>query len=103
MRVRLWSLVAAGLLSGIVTPPAWAHHAFAAEYDADKPFDLKGILTKVEWVNPHSWIYVDVTGPDGKVTNWQLEFGAPNALVRRGLHKSDLAIGQEVHIKGYLA
>jgi hypothetical protein len=103
MRVRLSSLVAAALLSGIATPSVWAHHAFAAEYAADRPFDLKGILTKVEWVNPHSWIYVDVTGPDGKVTNWQFEFGAPNALVRRGLHKSDLAIGQEVHIKGYLA
>jgi hypothetical protein len=83
--------------------PASAHHAFAAEYDAEKPFDIAGTLTKVEWVNPHSWIYVDVKTPDGKVTNWQFEFGAPNALVRRGVHKSDLPIGLEVHVKGYLA
>jgi hypothetical protein len=83
--------------------PTFAHHAFAAEYDADKPFELTGTLTKVEWVNPHSWIYVDVKTPDGKVTTWQFEFGAPNALIRRGLHKSDLPIGGEVHVKGYLA
>jgi hypothetical protein len=83
--------------------PTLAHHAFAAEYDADKPFEVTGVLTKVEWVNPHSWIYVDVKTADGKVTNWQFEFGAPNALIRRGLHKSDLPIGGEVHVKGYLA
>jgi hypothetical protein len=103
MRVRPLSFIAVAILSFSATVSAWAHHAFAAEYDADKPFELTGILTKVEWVNPHSWIYVDVTGSDGKVTNWQFEFGAPNALVRRGLHKSDLAIGKEVHVKGYLA
>ena len=103
MRVRPLSFIAVAILSFSATVSVWAHHAFAAEYDADKPFELSGILTKVEWVNPHSWIYVDVTGPEGKVTNWQFEFGAPNALVRRGLHKSDLAIGKEVHVKGYLA
>ncbi len=103
MRVRRLSLIAVTILSVVAALPTWAHHAFAAEYDADKPFDLTGILTKVEWVNPHSWIYVDVTTAQGQVTSWQFEFGAPNALVRRGLHKSDLAIGQEVHVKGYLA
>ena len=82
---------------------ASAHHAFAAEYDAEKPVELTGTLTKVEWVNPHSWIYLDVKSADGKVTSWQFEFGAPNALIRRGLHKSDLPIGGEVHVKGYLA
>jgi hypothetical protein len=89
-----------GLTTGRLT---LAHHAFAAEYDADKPFEFTGTLTKVEWVNPHSWIYVDVKSPDGTVTNWQFEFGAPNALIRRGLHKTDLPIGGEVHVKGYLA
>src|SRR5580692_11733953 len=103
MRVRPLSFIAVAILSFSVTVSARAHHAFAAEYDADKPFEITGILTKVEWVNPHSWIYVDVQAPDGKVTNWQFEFGAPNALVRRGLHKSDLPIGGQVHVKGYLA
>jgi hypothetical protein len=96
-------LSAAGALWMSACLPAWAHHAFAAEYDADKPFELTGTLTKIEWVNPHSWIYIDVKTPDGKITSWQFEFGAPNVLVRRGLHKSDLPIGGEVHVKGYLA
>ena len=93
--------VAAGLLwlssPAIVT----AHHAFAAEFDADQPIDLQGVVTKVKWVNPHSWLYFDVKGPDGKVTNWGVEFGAPNALANKGLTKSDLKAGDEVQIKGY--
>jgi Family of unknown function (DUF6152) len=96
MRRLLLSAAAALWMSASL--PAEAHHAFAAEYDADKPFELTGTLTKIEWVNPHSWIYIDVKTPDGKVTSWQFEFGAPNALVRRGLHKSDLPIGGEVHV-----
>jgi Family of unknown function (DUF6152) len=101
--MRRLLLSAAGAL--LMTAPlnVWAHHAFAAEYDAAKPFALTGILTKIEWVNPHSWIYVDVKSPEGKVTSWQFEFGAPNALLRGGLHKSDLPIGGEVRVKGYLA
>ncbi len=100
---RLAGLVVAAVLALSATAPSRAHHAFAAEYDADKPFEMTGTLTKIEWVNPHSWIYVDVKGADGQVTNWQFEFGAPNALARRGLHRSDLPIGGEVHVKGYLA
>jgi len=80
-----------------------AHHAFAAEFDRDKPIKLVGVLTKVQWVNPHSWIYVDVKGPDGKVTNWAFEFGAPNALLRRGLRRSDFPVGLEVTVEGFLA
>jgi hypothetical protein len=95
--------VAAALCQFATVQGASAHHAFAAEYDADKPIELTGILTKVEWVNPHSWIYLDVKGSDGKITSWQFEFGAPNALIRHGLHKSDLPIGGEVRVKGYLA
>lgn len=78
-----------------------AHHAFAAEFDADQPLELKGTVTKLRWVNPHSWLYLDVTGTDGKVTNWGVEFGTPNALARKGLAKTDLPIGTPVHVKGY--
>ena len=83
--------------------PVYAHHSFSAEYSMDQPITLKGTLTKIEWTNPHSWIYVDVKGDDGKVTNWAVEFGAPNALLRRGLRKSDFPTGVELMVKGYRA
>lgn len=81
--------------------PAGAHHAFAAEFDAAQPIELKGTITKAKWVNPHSWLFFDVKSPDGKVTNWGVEFGAPNALANKGLSKADLKQGDEVAIKGY--
>jgi len=83
--------------------PSSAHHAFAAEFDADMPIDLRGNVTKLKWVNPHSWLYFDVKAPDGTVTNWGVEFGAPNQLTNRGLKKSDIPIGSEIHIVGYRA
>lgn len=93
--------IAAGmsLLAGAM--PALAHHAFAAEYDADQPLDLTGTVTKARWVNPHSWLYFDVKGADGSVTNWGVEFGAPNNLEGKGLKKADLQPGTHVHIQGY--
>ena len=84
-----------------VALPASAHHAFAAEYDAEQPIDLTGVVTKARWVNPHSWLYFDVQNTDGTVTNWGVEFGAPNALEGKGLKKTDLEPGTRVHIWGY--
>jgi len=83
--------------------PILAHHAFSAEYASDKPITLKGTLTKVEWVNPHGWVYLDVKGDDGRVVSWAVEFGSPNALLRRGLRKSDFPPGIEVVVDGYRA
>ena len=80
-----------------------AHHAFAAEFDARKEVTLKGAVTKVEWVNPHVWIHVDVKKPDGKVESWAIEAGTPNVLFRRGVTKQSLKSGTEVVINGYQA
>lgn len=91
----------AGLL--VTAAPAIAHHAFSAEFDAQKPFELKGVVTKGKWVNPHSWVYVDVKAADGTVTNWGFEFGSPFALKQKGLTKATLPAGTEVTVKGYLA
>jgi hypothetical protein len=96
-------LAFAGLAVIAIAGRSVAHHAFAAEFDADQPIDLKGTVTKVKWVNPHSWLYFDVQQPDGTVTNWGVEFGAPNQLSKIGLTKADVAVGTEVHIKGYRA
>jgi Family of unknown function (DUF6152) len=93
-------LILAAAMAGV---PALAHHSFAAEYSIDQPITLKGTLTKVEWTNPHGWIYIDLKDAQGKVTNWAVEFGAPNALLRRGLRKTDFPSGVELVIKGYRA
>jgi hypothetical protein len=83
--------------------PVVAHHAFAAEFDANQPVTLKGAVTKVEWTNPHIWIFLDVKGSDGKVVSWAVEGGAPNALYRRGFNKNSLPPGTEVVMEGYRA
>ncbi len=86
-----------------LSAPAFGHHAFAAEYDGTKPIELKGRLTKVEWTNPHGWIHLDVKDESGKVVNWAVEFGSPNALLRRGLRRTDFPEGVEVVVTGYRA
>ena len=80
-----------------------AHHSFAAEYDGNKSVTLKGKVTKVEWVNPHSWVYIDVTDANGKVTNWSCETAPPNMLYRQGWRRDSLKEGDDVTIDGYLA
>jgi len=97
-----------GVLAAIIavlslTAGVSAHHAFSAEFDANKPITLRGTLTKFEWVNPHSWLHLDVKGPDGKVVSWAIESGAPNALIRRGMNKDSVPTGVEISVEAYLA
>ena len=83
--------------------PAVAHHAFAAEFDATKPIKLKGTVAKMEWINPHTWLHLDVKRPDGKTERWMIEGGPPNALYRRGFTKNSLPIGSELVVEGFRA
>ena len=94
---------AVALLIVVGTPPIAAHHAFNAEFDANKPVKFKGTVTKMLWVNPHAWIYVDVKKPDGTVEEWMVETGTPNTLLRRGLTKDALKEGTEIVVDGYQA
>jgi hypothetical protein len=92
---------ACGLL--LAALPLAAHHSFAAEYDASKPVMLKGKVTQVEWINPHSWVHIDVTGEDGKVVNWSCETAPPNTLYRQGWRRNSLKEGDEVIVEGFAA
>jgi hypothetical protein len=83
--------------------PLWAHHAFQAEFDDKKPVHLKGTVTKMEWINPHAWIHIDVADADGKVTSWMVECGSPNIMLRRGFTKDSLEFGTELTVEGYQA
>jgi hypothetical protein len=88
---------------GFAAVGARAHHAFATEFDADRPLELKGVVSKVEMINPHSWIHIDVTGEDGATVSWAVEGGSPNALYRRGITKDSVPIGAELYVFGYQA
>ena len=101
MRNRFAVVAAFGLL--LVAVPAWAHHAFAASYDADKPIEIEGTVTKVMLINPHSFIFLDVKNPDGTVAHWEIEGGAPNALFRNGLKRDTLPPGTAIKVSGFQA
>ena len=91
------------VVAGVASASLRAHHSFAAEFDANQPVTLKGTVVKMDWVNPHTWIHLDVKNADGTVTKWMIEGGTPNTLVRRGFTKASLLPGTEVTIEGYRA
>ena len=96
----------AGAIAGVGllwAATAYAHHAFAAEFDADRPVKLQGTVTKVEWINPHTWIHLEVKKPDGTTENWAIEGGTPNTLLRRGLKRDTLPAGTQLMVDGYQA
>lgn len=90
-----------GLLAALTATPVVAHHAFNSEFDAKRPVKFKGTVTKMVWVNPHAWIYVEVKKADGSVEEWMVEAGTPNTLLRRGLTRQALPVGTEITVDGY--
>ena len=100
LAMTLGGIAAAVLVASV---PALAHHAFSAEFDATKPVALRGKITKMEWINPHAWMHLEVTNEDGTVDNWMIEAGPPGALVRRGWRRDSVIPGTEVLVEGYQA
>ena len=102
--MRVTRVIAIGFWIGLIAGVSvTARHAFSAEFDADMPVNLTGTVTKMEWVNPHSWIHIDVEKPDGTTEAWMIEGGAPNALLRRGFDKNSLPPGITIMVEGYQA
>jgi hypothetical protein len=101
--MRAGHIAVAIALSLGLAASAFAHHAFSAEFDANKPIQLRGTVAKVEWINPHTWIHIDVKEPNGTTTRWMIEGGTPNTLLRRGLTKASLPEGTEILVDGYRA
>src|SRR5262245_65953285 len=100
MRTATIGMLAAFLLNAA---PLWAHHAFAAEFDANKQVTLKGTIAKMDWINPHAWLHIDVKEADGSLTRWMIELGPPNSLLTRGWNKQSVPVGSDITIVGYLA
>ena len=98
---RIVALTASLVAIGAIHSEGSAHHAFAAEFDADKPIVLRGKITRIEWINPHSWIHIAVPGSDGNMQKWMVEGGTPNTLIRNGLTRDSLKVGTEVIVRGY--
>jgi hypothetical protein len=96
-------LASVGLAAFIGAASLSAHHAFSSEFDAGRPVVLRGTVTKTEWINPHSWIHIEVKGEDGALASWAIECGAPNSLMRRGLNKTSIPIGTQIVVDGYQA
>jgi hypothetical protein len=101
MRIGLFATLCGALLILGGTVQLRAHHSFPAEFDINRPIQLTGTVTKVEWINPHAWIHVDVKKRDGSIENWAIETGTPNTLLRRGLKKEDLPVGTQIKVSGY--
>ena len=100
---KLLTIVGMGTVALLAGGTAWAHHAFSAEFDAKKPIKLQGTVTKMEWVNPHSWMHLDVKKADGKTEAWMIELGPPGALVRRGWSKQSVPVGMQLNVEGFQA
>ncbi len=99
--MRKVSIAIAGLALLLTIAPVWAHHAFSTEFDATRAIVFTGTVTKVELINPHSWIHMDVENEDGTITSWMVEGGSPNALLRRGIDRNSIPIGSELYMDGY--
>jgi len=103
VRTKIFRVIVGAALLVAAGVPVLAHHSFAAEFDSSKPVKIKGTVVEVDWINPHSWIHIDATGPDGKVERWAIEGGAPNALLRRGWTKNSVPVGVEIIVEGFQA